>query len=168
MKLLEKLLMLMKKTIEINFFCKSNHWSRRMIRIKDIVNNIIIVTNLGFKKRNFYFLNLIFIDDKKIKRINNIYRNKNKATDVLTFVKSLKNINNKNEVYCDIFFSDKTIKKDAKKNLIDFYDHVTHLIIHCFLHVNGYDHKKNSDFIQMKDLEEKILMKLNIKSPYIL
>ena len=168
MKLLEKLLMLMKKTIEINFFCKSNHWSRRMIRIKDIVNNIIIVNNLGFKKRNFYFLNLIFIDDKKIKRINNIYRNKNKATDVLTFVKSLKNINNKNEVYCDIFFSDKTIKKDAKKNLIDFYDHVTHLIIHCFLHVNGYDHKKNSDFVKMKNLEEKILIQLNIKSPYLL
>jgi len=34
--------------------------------------------------------------------------------------------------------------------------------------VNGYDHKKNSDFIKMKKLEEKILMKFNIKNPYAL
>ena len=77
-------------------------------------------------------------------------------------------ITKKKQKICDIFLSAETIKKDAKKNGINFYDHLTHLIIHCFLHVNGYDHKKNSDFIIMKKLEEKILMKLKIKSPYIL
>ena len=66
------------------------------------------------------------------------------------------------------FFSAQTIKKDAQKNLTTFYDHITHLIIHCFLHVNGYDHKKNSDFEKMKKLEQKILMKLGIENPYVL
>ena len=158
----------MNRIIETNFFCKSNHWSRRMIKIKDIVNNILKIDNLAFKKKNLYFLNLIFIDDIAIKKINKTYRKKNKVTDVLTFVKSIKNNNNKIEVYCDIFFSAEILKKEAKINLINFYDHITHLIIHCFLHVNGYDHKKKLDFIKMKNLEEKILMKLNIKSPYIL
>ncbi len=156
------------KTIETNFFCQSNHWSKRMNRIKIIVNNILFFSELGFKRKKFYFLNLIFLDDNRIKKINNIYRKQNKTTDVLTFVKFLKNSKNKNEVYCDIFFSAETIKKDSKKNLVNFYDHITHLFIHCFLHVNGYDHKKNSDFMKMKYLEEKILMKLGIKSPYIL
>ena len=64
------------------------------------------------------------------------------------------------------FFSAEMIKKYAKKNLINFYDHLTHLIIHCFLHVNGYDHEKNSDFIKMKNLEKKILNYLGIKDPY--
>ena len=168
MKLCEKLLMRMKRIIETNFFCQSNHWSRRMIKIKNIVHSIHKIDNLGFEKKNIYFLNLIFIDDKTIKKINKIYRNNNKVTDVLTFVKPLHNTNKMMEVYCDIFFSAETIKSDAKKNLISFYDHVTHLIIHCLLHVNGYDHKKNSDFIKMKNLEEKILIKLNIKSPYVL
>ena len=59
------------------------------------------------------------------------------------------------------------IKKDAKKNLINFYDHLTHLIIHCFLHVNGYDHKIKSDFLKMKSLENKILNSLGIKDPYL-
>ena len=153
--------------IEVNFFCKSNHWSRRMIKIKKIVKNVLSLDDISFKK-NFYFLNLIFIEDNKIKNINKMYRKINKTTDVLTFVNFLKKNKKKYDVYCDIFFSAQTIKKDAQKNLTTFYDHITHLIIHCFLHVNGYDHKKNSDFEKMKKLEQKILMKLGIKNPYVL
>ena len=157
----------MKIKIQTNFFCKSNHWSKRMSKIKEIVKNIIKIDELGFKKNNSYILNLIFIDDKKIKNINKTYRKKNKNTDVLTFVNFIKNNKNENETYCDIFFSAETIKKDAKKNLLNFYDHITHLIIHCFLHVNGYDHKKESEFMKMKKLEEKILMYFDIESPYM-
>ena len=158
----------MKKKIQTNFFCKSNHWSKRMSKIKEIVFKIIKIKDIGFDNNTFYFLNLIFIDDKKLKNINRMYRKKNKATDVLTFVNFIKNEKNENEAYCDIFFSAETIKKDSKNNLINFYDHITHLIIHCFLHVNGYDHKKKSDFIRMKKLEEKILMKFKIKTPYFI
>ena len=158
----------MKKKIQTNFFCKSNHWAKRMIKINTIVKKILKIEELGFDKKNFYFLNMIFIDDNTIKKINKIYRKKNKTTDVLTFVNYIKNKKNKHEAYCDIFFSAETIKKDAKKNFINFYDHMTHLIIHCFLHVNGYDHKKNTNFLKMKNLETKILFKLGIKNPYIL
>ena len=41
-------------------------------------------------------------------------------------------------------------------------------MIHCFLHVNGYDNKKEIDFIKMKNIEEKILIKLNLESPYLI
>jgi len=156
----------MNKKIQTNFFCRSNHWSKRMLKIKEIVKKVIKINDLGFKNNNFYFVNLVFVDDKKIKKINKIYRKKNKSTDVLTFVNAIKNNKNENEAYCDIFFSAETIKKDAKKNLINFYDHLTHLIIHCFLHVNGYKHKKKSDFMKMKKLEERILMKFDLQSPY--
>jgi len=157
----------MNKKIQINFFCKSNHWSRRMIKIKEIAKKIIKIDDLNFKKNNFYTLNLIFVDDKNIKEINKEYRKKNKTTDVLTFVNSIKSNKSVNQTYCDIFFSAEIIKKDAQKNLINFYDHITHLMIHCFLHVNGYDHKKQTDFIKMKSLEEKILMKFDLESPYL-
>ena len=156
----------MRKKIEINFFCKSNKWSRRMKKIKKIVSKILSIDECGFKKNTFYYLNLIFVDDKKIKAINKTYRKKNMSTDVLTFVTSLNNNSTKNVSYCDIFFSAERVKKDAKKNVINFYDHLTHLLVHCFLHVNGYEHKINSDFIKMKNLEKKILNKLGIKDPY--
>ena len=157
----------MNKKIQINFFCKSNHWSRRMKKIREIAQKIIKIDDLNFQKNTFYALNLIFVDDKNIKKINKEYRKKTKTTDVLTFVNSIRNNKNINEIYCDIIFSTETIKKDAKKNIINFYDHITHLMIHCFLHVNGYDHKKETDFTRMKNLEEKILIKCNVESPYL-
>jgi len=167
MRLLEKLSMHMNKKIQINFFCKSNLWSRRMVKIREIAKKVIKIDDLKFIRNNFYVLNLVFVDDKNIKEINKEYRKKNKTTDVLTFVNPIKNNKNTNQTYCDIFFSAETIKIDAKKNIINFYDHITHLMIHCFLHVNGYDHKKETDFIKMKNLEEKILMKFDLESPYL-
>tara|TARA_B100001175_G_scaffold283050_1_gene262568 strand:- start:545 stop:1021 length:477 start_codon:yes stop_codon:yes gene_type:complete len=156
----------MKKKIETNFFCESKLWSRRMNKIKKIVNEILLIDKCGFNRNKIYHLNLIFVDNKKIKKINKIYKKINKPTDVLTFVSFL-NKKIKNEAYCDIFFSAEMIKKDAKTNLINLYDHLTHLIIHCFLHINGYDHKLNSDFLKMKILEKKILNGLGIKDPYL-
>tara|TARA_Y100001960_G_C14714943_1_gene849104 strand:- start:1355 stop:1777 length:423 start_codon:yes stop_codon:yes gene_type:complete len=138
-----------------------------MTKIKNIVSKIILNDECGFKKNTSYFLNLIFVDNKNIRAINKTYRKKNQPTDVLTFVTTLNNKVTKKEKYCDIFFSAEMIKKDAKKNLINFYDHLTHLIIHCFLHVNGYDHKINVDFLKMKNLEKKILNNLNIRDPYL-
>ena len=158
----------MMKKIETNYFCKSHYWSRRMNKIKNIVNKLLCFDDFGFKNKKFYFLNFIFTEDIKIKKLNNLYRKNNKTTDVLTFVKFIDKDSIINEVYCDIFFSAETIKKDAKKNLVSFYDHLTHLIIHCLLHVNGYDHKDNIDFLKMKDLEKKILNRLDIKDPYLI
>ena len=157
----------MKKKNQIKFFCRTKHWSRRKGKNREKAQRVIKIDDFNFKKNNFYALNLGFIDDKKNKKINKENRKKNKTTDVLTFVNSIKNNKSLNETYCDIFFSAETIKKDAKKNIINFYDHITHLMIHCFLHVNGYDHKKETDFIKMKNLEEKILMKFNLESPYL-
>ena len=94
----------MKKKIQINFFCKSNQWSRRMIKIREITQKVIKIDDLNFKKNKFYALNLVFVEDKIIKKINKKFRKQNKTTDVLTFVNSIKNNKNVNETYCDIFF----------------------------------------------------------------
>ena len=67
---------------------------------------------------------------------------------------------------CDIFFSAETIKKDAKKNGLNFYNHFTHLIIHSFLHINGFVHNSLDDFKKMKKIEIKILKKIGIFNPY--
>ena len=156
----------MKKKIETNFYSKSHYWPRRMKKIKNIVKDILIYDDFGFKFKKYYFINLIFTNDMNIKKLNNDYRKKNQTTDVLTFTKLINNHKKINEVFCDIFFSAETIKNDAKKNSISFYDHLTHLIVHCFLHINGYDHKKKSEYIIMKSLEKKILSKLGINNPY--
>ena len=96
------------------------------------------------------------------------YKRKNKTTDVLTFVSTLKNINYNKTKYCDIFFSAETIKLYSKQNKISFYDHFTHLLVHSFLHINGYMHKKENDCIKMQKTEIEILNKIGLQNPYLL
>ena len=97
-----------------------------------------------------------------IRKFNNI----NKSTDVLTFVSNHNFNNKKEEKYCDIIFSIETILYDAKKNNINFYNHLTHLIIHSFLHINNYVHNKIKDYLVMRNIEIHVLKQLGINNPY--
>ena len=157
----------MKKIIKINYFLLSSNWSKRLIKIKKITNNVIKEKiNLKFNHKINYYLNIILANDASVKKLNLKYRRKNKTTDVLTFVNEIKQNNKKTYKYCDIFFSAETIKFDAKKNNIDFYDNFCHLLIHSFLHINGYYHNNINDFEKMKKKEVNILNKIGLENPY--
>jgi len=153
--------------IYYNIFTKTNHWPRRVKKIDDVINKILIHRkDLKFSSSINYFCNFILANDRYIKNFNHKYKNVNKSTDVLTFVSKL-NINNmKEEKYCDIIFSIETISNDAKKNNINFYHHLTHLIIHSFLHINNYVHNKIKDYLVMRNREINILKQLGINDPY--
>ena len=155
--------------IKLNFYVQSNNWPRRINKVKKITNKVIKEkTNLNFDKNINYYLNIILLNDKKMKKLNLKYKRKNKTTDVLTFVSTLKNIHYYKTKYCDIFFSAETIKSDSKKNKINFYDHFTHLLVHSILHINGYMHKRVKDFIKMQKTEIEILTKMGLQNPYLL
>tara|TARA_Y100000590_G_scaffold345274_1_gene394932 strand:+ start:1172 stop:1636 length:465 start_codon:yes stop_codon:yes gene_type:complete len=150
-------------TVQIN----NNQWSKRVKRIKNIINNVLrYKKDLKFLNNMNYYCNIVLTNDKIVKSLNKKFKKVNLTTDVLTFVSKQEIKSKKKEKYCDIFFSIETIKKDAKKNKIEFYTHLTHLIIHSFLHINDYVHDKLEDFVAMKNIEIKILKKLNIESPY--
>ena len=154
--------------IKINFFVKSNNWSRRINRVKKIANQVMKQKNyLYFNKNINYHLNIILINDVKMKKLNLKFKQTNKTTDVLTFVSTIEDRNFKQNKFCDIFLSAETIKLDSSINKINFYNHFTHLLIHSFLHINGYMHKKIKDFIKMQKIEIKILNKMGIKNPYL-
>ena len=154
--------------IRLNFYVQSNNWPRRINKVKKITNKVIKEkTNLKFDKNINYYLNIILLNKKKMKKINLKFKKSNNTTDVLTFVSTFKNIHYNKTKYCDIFFSAETINLDSKKNKINFYDHFTHLLIHSFLHINGYMHKKVKDFIKMQKTEIEILSKIGLQNPYI-
>tara|TARA_Y100001970_G_C14257645_1_gene876722 strand:- start:9660 stop:10133 length:474 start_codon:yes stop_codon:yes gene_type:complete len=155
--------------IDICLICKSNHWPPRMKKIDLLIKKILNFKNeLFFKKNTNYICNLILTNDKLVKKMNNKFCNIKKSTDVLTFVSDLEIKNIKKKKICDIFLSAQLIKKDAKVNKISFYDHLAHLIIHSFLHINGFEHKKIKDFDKMKKIEILILKKIGINNPYLI
>ena len=158
----------MKKKIRVDFHCESRKWPRRIPKIKKITNKTLKIMNKYFEKRNFYNLNLIFSHRIKVTKLNKKYKKINKDTDVLTFVTKEPNKYLGKNLYCDIFFSIDTIESFIEDKNITLYDHFNHLLVHSFLHINGYDHKNNNQFIEMKKHEIQILKQFNIKNPYLL
>ena len=150
-------------------FCKSNHWPARLKKTTFLLKQIIkFKKDLKFNENINYDCNIVLTNDKLIKQMNSKFRNNDRATDVLTFVSEICLPKKKKKKICDIFLSAETLTKDARHNGINFYNHLTHLIIHSYLHVNGYDHKLEKDFNKMTAIEIKVLSKLGIDNPYSL
>ncbi len=156
----------MKKKIVVDFFCDSKKWSNKVPSIKKNSNKIIKIMKNFFNDTLIYNVNIILSDEKKIKFLNKMYKNKNKDTDVLTFVSKISNEKLGKALYCDIFFSIDTINKFIKNKKISIYEHFNHLLIHSLLHINGYNHKNQNQFNKMKKEEIKILKNIGIGDPY--
>lgn len=148
--------------------------------IKKRVNFLLHQTELKsfLKKPNNYLeLMISLVSDNQIRTINHQFRNKNKATDILSFPfldenlikeKGLeKTINNKSDLILgDIILSLETTRKEAAQNNKKLLDHISHLLLHSILHLIGYNHENDSEAKKMEELEIKILKKLNISNPY--
>lgn len=109
--------------------------------------------------------NVIFVNNKKIKELNNTYRNINNETDVITFALEDydKSLYEERRILGDIYISLEKAEEQAKE-----YDHslkreVLFLIIHGLLHLLGYDHMKKEDEIKMFKVQEEILNEYGIK-----
>ena len=88
--------------------------------------------------------------------MNKKFRNKNKSTDVLSFPLS-KKLKISNKIYIgDIIISYNFMNNPKSLKLKDFKKKITKTFIHGFLHLLGFDHRKNNDYIKMLEEEENI------------
>lgn len=123
-------------------------------------------------------LSLSFVTDEEIKELNNNFRGKNKATDVLSFpmieynkgmfFKDLldSEIEEEKDVATglinlgDIVVSLDTIKRQAKDFNNTFEKELCLMVIHSMLHLMGYDHMVKSEEKVMFAKQELILSKV--------
>ena len=145
--------------ININVFSEEKAWSKRL-KNKDIFFKKICK---AFPKK-YQFLNkkvtltLLLSNNQNIKKLNKVYRKKNKSTDILSFPLDKKTKISKNTYLGDIIISYNYLDKPRSQNLKSFKEKVTKLFIHGFLHLLGFDHKKNKDYSKMLK-EENLLFK---------
>ena len=153
--------------IDHTIVIKSNHWPRRLVKVRKIIKRIFrYKTLLEFNHISNYYCNIVLMNDLLIRKFNKLYNRQNKSTDVLTFISKIKK-NSVIEKHCDIMISSETALNDAKESNKNFYDHFAHLVIHSILHINGYSHNNNVNYSIMKNKEIKILNKLGISNPYL-
>ena len=84
-----------------------------------------------------YDLSLTIVDEKEITRLNSSYRDKNKATDILSFPLS--------ENAGEIFLCLSETKKEAVKFHRTFENFVAFLVIHGLMHLKGFDHSSTME-----------------------
>ncbi|KKR23607.1 MAG: hypothetical protein UT55_C0087G0004 [Candidatus Peregrinibacteria bacterium GW2011_GWE2_39_6] len=104
-------------------------------------------------------LELIFIDDQKMKEINLKTRQINKPTDVLSFANREISNTALKDAAClgQIFISVETATKNAKELHQTLKEELNFLFIHGLLHLLGYDHQTQIDDEKMMNLAYKIL-----------
>jgi probable rRNA maturation factor len=66
----------------------------------------------------------------------------------------------------DIAIAYDTTRREADDEQKPFDHHLSHLAVHGFLHLIGYDHEKDGDAEAMETLEREILAQLGIPDPY--
>jgi len=107
-------------------------------------------------------ITLRFVNAAEGKKLNFAFRQKDYATNVLTFPYEL----SKEALVADIIFCLPVLQKEAKEQGKLLKAHLAHLIIHGCLHAQGHDHEVRRDAKKMEALEIEILQKLGITNPY--
>ena len=143
--------------ININVFSEEKAWSKRL-RNKDLFFQKIC--NAFPKKYKFLHkkvsFTLLLSNNKNIQKLNKLFRKKNKPTDILSFPLTKKFRVSKQTYLGDIIISYNFINKPKSLNTKLFKERVIKIFIHGFLHLLGFDHKKNKDYIKMLKEEGQI------------
>tara|TARA_Y100000389_G_C17218074_1_gene391943 strand:+ start:150 stop:611 length:462 start_codon:yes stop_codon:yes gene_type:complete len=152
--------------ISINVFSDEKAWSKRLKKKELFFKEIC----KSFPKK-YQFLNkrvsftVLLSNNKKIKKLNKDFRNKNKSTDILSFPFDEKGKISKTTYLGDMIISYNFVDRPKSQNLKIFKDKLIRIFIHGFLHLLNFDHKKNKDFkIMLKEEDfvyQSVISKLN-------
>ncbi len=115
-------------------------------------------------------LAVMLTDDGGIRTLNSNWRGMDKPTNVLSFPalqpEGARKPGDAPRMLGDIAIAYETTRREADEEGKPFPHHLSHLAIHGFLHLIGYDHENEADAEEMESLETEILEELGIPDPY--
>jgi probable rRNA maturation factor len=114
-------------------------------------------------------LAVMLTDDSGIRTLNSNWRGIDKPTNVLSFPALQPAAGAPSDaprMLGDIAIAYQTTRKEADDEAKPFDHHLSHLAVHGFLHLIGYDHENDDDAEAMESLETEILAQLGIPDPY--
>lgn len=108
----------------------------------------VILSKYKIKKE----ISVALLNPEEIKKLNKIYRQKNKVTDVLSF-----NLEDKN-ILGEIVICLEQAKKQAIEKNKSIKSELKLLLLHGTLHLLGYDHEKGASEATRQEKEEQLLL----------
>jgi probable rRNA maturation factor len=113
-------------------------------------------------------LTIRFVDEEEGRTLNCDYRDKNYATNVLTFAYSedASDGQQDNITRADLVLCTEVLQIEATAQNKTLLAHAAHLVVHGVLHAQGYDHENDADAEEMEALETQVLARLGFDDPY--
>jgi probable rRNA maturation factor len=109
-------------------------------------------------------VSVLFCDDAFIRGLNRKWLGHDRPTNVLSFPAGGDPASA--HVLGDIAIAFETAAREAFEEGKPLRDHVSHLLVHGFLHLIGHDHEEDAAGETMEALERAILGRLGIDDPY--
>ena len=106
---------------------------------------------------------VVLCDDAEIRELNRRWRGFDKATNVLSFPAGS---SGPGAPLGDIAISYETVAREALADNKTMSAHLSHLAVHGYLHLVGFDHESDAEAEEMESLERRVLNGLGISDPY--
>jgi len=142
----------------IDIIVASQAWTKRLRGAKAVCRRAALAA-LG-KHRKPVEISVLLTTDSAIRKLNALYRGKDKPTNVLSFPAG------DSLMLGDIAVAYGVTAREAKAEDKTLRAHLSHLVVHGVLHLLGYDHEDEKDALTMERRERKILADLGIADPY--
>jgi probable rRNA maturation factor len=101
------------------------------------------------------------VDANEGRELNNEYRGKDHATNVLSFPYDTEPL-----VVGDLVICPSVVAREAEEQNKPLVAHYAHLTVHGMLHLQGWDHDNDDDAEAMENEEKEILAALGYPDPY--
>tara|TARA_B100001057_G_scaffold217575_1_gene217762 strand:- start:7103 stop:7561 length:459 start_codon:yes stop_codon:yes gene_type:complete len=143
--------------INVFVFSEEKAWSKKLKNKQVFFDKICkaFPKKYKFLKKKVSFT-LMLSNNKKLKKLNKKFRNKNKSTDILSFPFTDVTKIQKDTYIGDIIISYNFINKPKSQNLKIFKEKLIKIFIHGFLHLLGFNHKKIYEYKMMLKEEDRI------------
>ena len=113
---------------------------------------------------NDALFNIVIIDDDKIHELNRVYREIDRATDVISFaLEDDDTVISDERILGDIYISYDHVISQAKEYGHSEKRELCFLAVHGLLHLLGYDHMNKEDEDKMFKLQKELLDNYGIK-----
>lgn len=107
-------------------------------------------------------MTLRIVDEDEGRELNRVYRGRDYATNVLTFV-----YDDTEPLSGDVVICAPVVEREAALEGRDLTAHYAHLALHAALHLQGYDHEEIVDAVEMEARETALMVRLHYPDPYL-
>ena len=111
-------------------------------------------------------LTIRLVDEAEGRELNNTWRHKDYATNVLSFPADVPEGLLDIPLLGDLVICVPVVEREAAEQDKSLEAHWAHLVIHGCLHLLGYDHIDDDEAEEMESLEQNLLAELGHPDPY--